>query len=145
MSTAIVSTNGINAEHEFQAKMQERMRQAMGDLMPDEVLKGIVSKGIEEAFFKPVETKKDYGRVEVEQPWTVRFLKAELESRVEKSVRAWIAANHEKLSDILKETLDAGLSRAVLRAFDREWANSFMALQGDMNMRFDKIRRGEQP
>lgn len=46
-----MSTNALTAEQSFQEKMKERIRAQIGDLMPEEMLKAMVEKAVQEAFF----------------------------------------------------------------------------------------------
>jgi hypothetical protein len=129
------------AEAEFQERMKERMRQAMGDLMPDDVLARIVAEGIDEAFFRPRRTKDRYGLHEVESPsWMAEFLRAEMEKRAERAARDWFAANGEKVEAALREATAGGLCSAVFRAFDELTGEAMTRLRGELSDTFNRLR-----
>lgn len=115
MSTALTS------EQQFQEKMKERMRAAMGELMPDDVLAEIVAKGINEAFFTKVpEVRNTYGSIyQPEKPsWCVDFIQKECERQTAKEVQRWIKENESKVAEILEQCLKNGLASAVVHALD---------------------------
>lgn len=43
----------ITAQQAFEQKVRDRLRESIGDLMPDEVLSGMVSKVLEDSLLKP--------------------------------------------------------------------------------------------
>jgi hypothetical protein len=130
-------------ELDFQAKMSERMRQAMGDLMPDAVLSQIIARGIEEAFFKErvIKGRYSYDSDVKQASWMVEFLQKEVEAQAKIAVQKWIADNHDKVAAILEQTFKNGLGEAVVRAFTSMLAGPFMTLQNDINAIFNKIGR----
>ena len=145
MSTAIVGTNGqTQSEAEFQAKMQERMRQAMGDLMPDEVLSGIVAKGIENAFFKSyTRSNPNNYRTEEHFPgWLEEFMLKEAKEQVEKQVKAWIAENAYKFVAMAEKVLQQGIARNVVAVFDDLLTNQTMNIRNSVAEAIGRLRTG---
>lgn len=142
--TDIVTATAINAQQEFQEKMKQRMRAAMGDLMPDSVLADIVARGVQEAFFAQRQKPKynSWDRDEYEPAWIVTFLKAELDKRMQEAVKQWMIDNSEKLKTIVAETLQDGVTAMVLRSFDRHWQNGLETLQSTMFDVINKLRNG---
>ena len=140
MGTAI--TVGASAsETEFQEKMRERMRQAMGDLMPDEVLKGIVARGIEEAFFKP---QRRPGRNSWEQDvnypsWLIEHLENAMRDEVAAAVKAWIVENQLRLQEMAQKALLEGVASAVVAGFNSLWAQALVNLQNSVAESFRKL------
>ena len=132
MSTTIINQyQPSQAELDFQAKMQERLRQAMGDLMPDEVLAGIVARGIEEAFFKPrVEKGRSQGDNDIKMPsWTVEFLEKECRNQVATAITKWVVDNKTRVEELVREALDKNLAAAAVGALRRLFAPAFEDMQ----------------
>jgi hypothetical protein len=133
------------AEALFQEKMKERMRTAMGDLMPDEVLAGIVARGIEEAFFKKRTKSNGYGYPTVEyDSWIVEHLTQVAEAEVRKQVTQWIASNSEKITATVEGVLHDGIGAAVVRSLNMLFSNSFSNFSVEIMQRLEAIRTGAQ-
>lgn len=114
-----MTITNLTDQQSFEEKMRERLRQSMGDLMPDAVLAGIVARGIEEAFFKNRHEPTQSWRSEPEYPsWLVQYLQKEMRTRTEEHVKKWISENQERLDEIFKKTVEAGLASTVIRAFN---------------------------
>jgi hypothetical protein len=141
--SGVVVTGGkaSTAEAEFQEKMKERMRAAMGDLMPNEVLAGIVARGIDEAFFKPNVTKDYYGRDERHPSWLVQFIAKETKDQVAKAVEEWVKSNQYAFSMAVDETLKKGLASAIVSAFDSMLFIAFQTLKDNIAQAVDSLRR----
>jgi len=136
MAGGTIAINGISAgespaEKEFQERMKERMRQAMGDLMPDDVLRGIVARGIEEAFFKKTTVQRNYHTEEV-PAWTVTFIRKECEKQVTEAVNKWVVENQEKFTAIATDAINNGIMHAVIAAFNSLTAQSMHRLRDDL-------------
>jgi hypothetical protein len=120
MNQAMLSNGEKRAEAEFQEKMKQRMRAAMGDLMPDAVLAGIVARGIDEAFFKKQRRPGNgYGhRDEEYPPWLVQYVEKEADKQVQAAVERWVAENREKFAAIVERQVARGFAASAVRAFD---------------------------
>lgn len=138
----IASGSPTQAELDFQAKMQERLRQSFGDLMPDEVLRGIVARGIEEAFFKERIKRTSWGRDEIEPSWVTQFVKKEAETQVRIAVEKWVSENTDKVKAILDERLSHGLASAVLKAFDEMFSGVMFNLRQEIAEKMSALRNG---
>lgn len=120
MAEMIVGGNE-KARLEFEEKMRERMRASIGDLMPDPVLADMIKRGVEESFFKwrKVPVPGGYGgQMRDEKPWVLVFLEQEMKDTMKRHVYEWFVANEAKVIDIVKETLNQGVSRSLLNAIE---------------------------
>lgn len=134
----------IVQDGEFQAKMMERIRSAMGDLLPDSVLAEIVKRGVEDAFFKPTTTVVSgswNNDKRVEPPWTVTFVRAECEKRVAAAVEKWVADNPARIEELVREALSTGLASAALRALDSLLRPGFESVQQRFETVLANLRR----
>lgn len=118
MAAELTGTGFSKAEAEFQEKMKERMRQAMGDLMPDEVLAGIVGKGIHEAFFTEKQKPGAYygSQSSTEPAWVVTFIREECKARVEEEVKKYISQHPRKFAEVIDGVLREGIASAMFNS-----------------------------
>ncbi len=139
------STGESESEKQFQEKMKERMRAAMGDLMPDDVLAGIVARGIDEAFFKKRKRlRSGYHssyQYEEYEPWVVEQVTKMLEEQVRVHVEKWIATNSEKVAEIVEKSLQGGISAAVVRSMDAIFSSTMHSFQASIQDKLDAISR----
>ena len=143
-ANASASAGPSEAEKQFQEKMKERMRAAMGDLMPDEVLAGIVGRGIDEAFFKKrtVSTAQYPYTAQEHDSWIVAHISQAVEVEVRAQVKKWFVENHERVSEIVKERLQGGIAAAVVRSMDAMFVREFSAFSASIQTKLDEIRNG---
>lgn len=143
MSNSVVSTNTVEAANkaneEFQAKMKERMRAAMGDLMPDAVLADIVKRGVEEAFFQKRVEKSYYGQETTKPPWLVEFLETELKQQVQVSVTNYIRDNPEVVQKVISEVLGKNMVSAMTNALAFVFEPAFRDLDRKMGDVLSKL------
>ena len=147
MTMQVDENTAAQAEKTFQEKMKERMRAAMGDLMPDEVLAGIVAKGIEEAFFKKQQRPdgRGWGSGTIDYPsWLVEHVHVVARAEVEKQTKQWFVDNHERVAEIVRDSLAGGIVAAVARAADNMFQGSFSTFAVSISQQLANIR-GNNP
>ena len=147
MTMQVDENTAAQAEKTFQEKMKERMRAAMGDLMPDEVLAGIVAKGIEEAFFKKQQRpdRRDWGSGAIDYPsWLVEHVQVVARAEVEKQTKQWFVDNHERVAEVVRDSLAGGIVAAVARAADNMFQGSFLTFAASISQQLANIR-GNNP
>ena len=144
MTALVTNGNATQSELEFQEKLKERIRQGLGDLMPDAVLAGIVARGIEEAFFKPQRrpSPNQWSNPETYPSWLVEYLEKEVRNQVQLAVTEWIAANHAKVTEALDKALAKGLASAVLFSFDNLFRQQMETLQDGLRDQVVRILQG---
>src|SRR5271157_5505276 len=108
--------------------------------MPDEVLAGIVAKGIEESFFK--KRQRGWGsKFEEYEPWVVEHIRKSLDAEVHTQVAKWIADNHTKVAEIVEKTLQGGIVAAVVRSMDATFLDLFNGFSTSIWVKLDEIRK----
>jgi hypothetical protein len=107
------------AQAQFQAKIQDRVRESIGDLLPDEVLAGIVREGVKQAFFAPrrVTVGGYHERAVDAEPWVVEFIRSETKNAVLDHLRRWVAENPDEIRRAIEAATGDGLFRAFASAF----------------------------
>ncbi len=92
----------------FEEKVIEKLRTDIGDMIPDDVLAGLVQKAVEEQFFKPVIQRDQYERIASEKPsWfvqeVVKVAEPVLKEYVKKHIGNWEGEITKAVHDFLKE------------------------------------------
>lgn len=131
---------------EFKDKVAERLRDQIGDLIPDEALAKMVEDAMQKAFFEGRVTKKwdGYRHSETsEPPWFVSEVKGLVDARVKEAVINEMNKRAEDLDKIIEERLEAGMSQMVLKTIDDVFRNAFQQvgfnLQQDINNAMQNI------
>lgn len=110
--------NEVEVSKSFQEKMFEQIRDKIGELMTDEDLKAIVATAVNRAFFEPVQTKNNWGRDEIGEPYLVSMLRKELSERVTIAVRDWLAAHPDEVTKVIDDIVAKGMLRLIQQHID---------------------------
>ena len=134
----------IATHQTFEDRMMGRIRESIGELMSDEDLRKIVERGVEKALFDRRELpKQDYGgyrRVE-EAPSIVETAAREyLDDKVTECVREWITDNPDRFEQIIGETIEKGIVKALSDAIGRLFASSFHTMSASIENQIREIR-----
>jgi hypothetical protein len=148
MMTSEITTG----EPTFEEKMKERIRSSIGDLMSDADLAKIIEKGIDEAFFKPKPNPRYHNANHWERnniplqlpPMVETILTSCITERVEKLVKAevdkWILENHDKVSTVIKEVVDAGAGDMLVRHLARTFSDPITHLGIGLEQTLQQLR-----
>lgn len=125
----------------FEDKMMARIKESMGDLMTDDQLRGILEKGVEKAFFerRTVDAGGYNNRREVPS-LADQAVKAYLEERMQATVKEWIAANPEKMQEVIQNMIDKGLLQSVAAAFENVFRGSFQCFIDHLQNQINGLR-----
>ncbi len=118
-------TGELVVQGSFQERMMERIKGSIGELMTDDELKKIVSRGVDEAFFKQTIIKRDYGREDVIEPWLFPFLRKLLEDRMKEFIDAHLESRKEEIVVKVNEFIQKGAGEALVKAFSDKFSQSF--------------------
>lgn len=66
-----VAKAGRDPMMDFQDKVIEKLRSDFGEMLPDEVVDGLVQRAIDEQFFKPIKVPRQYGEPDERPSWFV--------------------------------------------------------------------------
>lgn len=56
----------------FQAKVLDKVRESIAEMLPDEVVEGLVQRAIDEQFFQPIKVPRTYGAPDEEPSWFIK-------------------------------------------------------------------------
>jgi hypothetical protein len=125
--------SAVTESKSFQEKMQDRIRDSIGDLISEEELKTLIDRGMEEAFFKGKVIKDSYGRVQREElPLIHQMVNDHIKPIVEQEVAKYIDNNREQVAEIVQQTLEVGAGTLLIKALNQTFQNSLISLQNSM-------------
>ena len=89
----------LTPQQKFEEQVISRMRESIGTLIPDDVLRQMMEKAIDKMFFTRREKKNEgYGaRVEVFPSWFEEECEKQLGECVAAAVKNWLEANSEAM------------------------------------------------
>lgn len=122
---------------DFQEKVAERIRASIGDLMPDEVLKGIVERALEEGLFKPrtVVTGTDRwgaAQTKTEPPFLPGFVADLVKERLDLAIREHLASRQDEIDLIVRDVLGQGVASAMASAIEGLFARPMDQLRSSV-------------
>lgn len=92
-----------SAQQAFEENIKDRLRKDIGDLIPPEVLSALISKAMEDLFFKH-ETKPEHGGWNARQIPQPSWFELEVSAAVGPLIRAhleqWLKANREAIEAV---------------------------------------------
>ncbi len=100
-----VATTG-NPVEQFQTRILDKLKADIGGLMPDEVLRGLMTRAVEEQFFKTRTVKDGYNTVE-KPSWFVEEVGKHAKPIIEQITRDWLEVNKSKIAEGLEKFLEA--------------------------------------
>lgn len=107
--TDVPSTN-VNSMDQFQQDVITKLRESIRDMLPDEVLKGMVQKAVTDEFFKPRKIpnpNSGYGRSDfVDGPsWFMTSVIEQTKPIIKELVVAWIQEHKPELEEAIQTFL----------------------------------------
>lgn len=105
-------STSLTPQQSFEESIKERLRDDIGKFMPDDVLKGLVDKAIQDLFFKRYKETSGYHSVE-EPSWFEKHLGDLLKVEVTKIFQDYIEQNKVKLANAAGECLASALPAII--------------------------------
>lgn len=92
----------------FQKKVTDKIRQDIGQMLPEEVVKALFQKAIEEEFFEPrIEWTGYNNNTRVDKPsWFVEAISKEAKSLIEAHVKEFFESKKPEISEEIKKFLN---------------------------------------
>lgn len=104
--------NQLAMSKSFQEKMYDRIKDLIGELMPQEDLKRLVDAAVQKAFFEPVKVFDGYREIH-KDPYIVQQIRELLNKDVRAAVDEWLAANPDQVTKAINECIAKGFYRIV--------------------------------
>lgn len=129
----MTDTKQLTPQQSFEEKVIDRLREDIGELIPDEVLADMVNKCMKKLFFTGKEVKNNWGQhVRTEPPLIEKTVKELMSQHVDSQVGRWLADNRDQVRELIGQRLDAGILEACGRAIQQVMSDSMMRLQIDI-------------
>lgn len=106
----------LTPQQSFEEKVKDRLRENIGDLMPDEILQDMVKKAMQEMFFTRRDKKGDgWGaRTEVFPSWFEDEVSTRLKERVLEEAKMAIEAKRPELQEIISKLISEKMPEIIL-------------------------------
>jgi len=131
----------VTLENSFEKTLSERIKKDIGELIPNDVLAGIVSKAIQKAFFEERKIEgRFYGQDKTEVPWLVELAKELLADDVKKQVVKWFADNNEVVKEQVKKLMDDGFAKCLLASLDNVFRDEWYKIIESMEERIRSLK-----
>ncbi|HPT26294.1 MAG TPA: hypothetical protein PLZ95_07725 [Bryobacteraceae bacterium] len=109
-------TNKLTPQQAFEEQIKERLRQNIGELLPDEVLSEMVKKALTDMFFTP-RIQRDRWGGQVENPsWFEEEAGKLLRDRISEYLKTWLKENGPDLTRQVQEQISKNAT-SVIAAF----------------------------
>lgn len=135
----------LTAQQTFEERMKERIRDSIGELMPDAALAEIVKRATEQAFFKPreLERRDAYygGRPETKEPWITEFVRGELSKQVGEAVKAWMKENDARIQEAVNAALGENIMDTLASAVRQTFSGAFYTFGENIRSTLQQLGR----
>jgi hypothetical protein len=95
----------LQSKQAFEDAIKERLRGSIGDLMPDEVLTGLIEKAIQEMFFTRRIQKRQYGGEDHFPSWFEEQVGELLKSRIATLLTDYFGKHEETLVAAVRDEI----------------------------------------
>ncbi len=121
-------TKEITIPQSFEAKMKDRIRDSIGELITDKELSELVRKSVDQVFFAPTEIGTIYNRKE--GPSLLNGLIAKLLTpQVREAIQQYINDHPDEVIEAVKEAISAGMGNALLSALNSQFQSHLFNLE----------------
>lgn len=112
-----MTENALTPQQNFEEKIKARMRENIGDLMPDQILAEMVRKAMKEMFFTRREKKDSgyYSRIEVLPSWFEDEVVNELKDKVLTEVKTAVDEKRDEIKKAAIELITTNLGTMVAK------------------------------
>lgn len=130
-------TNEIAPMQQFQERVLEKLKADIGSLLPEEAMKSLIDRAVDESFFKNRETKDSYGKIVSSHPsWFVQEVAKIMKPKMEEAAKQFIEENREKLEEaFIKFSSDQNLLLLTMGAMQAQFSNNIYELAGQVAQR----------
>lgn len=128
----------VDPMEDFKVKLQERVRNDIRDLLPEDAVAALVQKAIEEEFFKPRKIECDsFGRSKEAPSWFVSEVVKAAEPMMRQAVSDAIAAHPDMIDKVVRAWADT--NKLTIMATER-MTGMLGTLISDMSMKLQQQR-----
>ena len=127
-------TTELDITRNFQQKMFDRIREDLGNLMPEEEIKKLLDAAMQKAFFEPFITKStEYPyRETFTQSHFIKLIQEEMENQIKDLMKEWLETHKEEVSKLVKETLEGGITTIIVKWIELQMQGPLFNLQSEL-------------
>lgn len=129
----------ITKSKSFEERMKERIKDSIGDLLTDEDLSKLISRGVEDIFFKAVTVSDGWSSTKTTPPLLHSIVKELLEPSVRKAADVWINEHKEEVLKVVDIVISEGMAKALLRTIDMKFQDDLVNLQCNIQNNLQKV------
>lgn len=95
-----LTDGGLSA---FQENITKRVQADIGSLLPEDALKRMIERAVEETFFKPRRVQQQYGNDIIQPGWFVEAVAKAAQPQIEKAVAAFVEEHQDVIAKAIGE------------------------------------------
>lgn len=122
----------IVQQKSFQARMKERIRDSIGELLTDEELKKMIDRTMEEVFFSSREVDDGRWNKKTIPPMMHTIVEKLVSSRVEQEVKTYMEVHHGRILQLIRDALEQQLAESIINGFARVFQSPMQELAFSM-------------
>jgi CO dehydrogenase/acetyl-CoA synthase beta subunit len=134
----------LTPQQKFEEKLQDRIRNDIGELVPDEVLAELIARSIDNMFFKERKINQGsgyYGRVEYVPARFEQFVQEAMEPMLRDAAEDWVTDNSDSVKDALEKILRNNADSVVLETLQRIMAQPINIAFDHYNQRLTELEQ----
>ena len=126
----------LTPQEEFRRKMVDRIRADIGDLLPDAMLRDIISESIRDMFQQKA---VDQWGNRKSRSWLEETLRDLIWKSVQTQIQIHMKENAEELNRQIKAVFEQSVAELLMRGISQTFHNEFYNLQTAVESRFKQI------
>ena len=134
----MTESTALEPQKTLEEKLEDSIRESIGDLLSSEDLRKIVEHGLNKIFFEKRIEKDSYGRsISTEAPFIYGLLQELLQDTIKELTREWLIANESVIRGEITKVIEQGAGISLLKVIDSIFSDSMNNMEGNM---FSKLR-----
>ena len=129
----------IQKQESFSDRIKGRIKDSIGELMTDEELKEIISKGVHEAFFVPRTKIDSWGRKEFSDSLAVEIVKECLREEVRTQVNNYLTEHKEDIKKVVADKLSTDAGTLLLSAITNNFQTALYDFQSAVQVKLNTM------
>ena len=121
----------------------EKLKAEWATLLPPDVLRGIVERGISKAFFEPRQDPSGWHHTS-HPPLIVEVIREVCKDAVQEEARKWAAEHADEVRKAVAKSIPNGIANAVIQAFSSLWTEPMNVLRQTIEDRLQSLEHPTQ-
>ena len=131
-----MSSKPLTPQQNFEERVKDKLRDAIPDLITDDEIQAMVTKSLEDLFFKKRIVPGPGWNNDKEIPPLLHEITAELLGpAVDKAVKEYIESNKEAVNKAIEEAMGLGMGKALMQAVTFYFSGELSNLKYNIDQR----------